>query len=131
LAGSLIGNAFTLSWYGKAATACTANAALGSQSTSAVSAAVNYTTDWQRFQLTHTFTLDNADQQLTVFLGSLAGCGALYLDGVKLELGSTPSSYNDYGNAGKVYLNGTRFSCKAEEVGCNLYSPTNGGATLP
>lgn len=130
-AGSLQGTTMTLSWYGKADTACTANAALGSQNTSAASAAVNYTTSWQRFQLTHTFDLDTTDHLVTVFLGSLASCGSLHLDGVKVELGTSPTNYSDYGSAGKVYLNGTRVSCKAEEVGCNLYSPANGGATVP
>jgi len=132
--GNLIGNTFTLSWYGKANGNCTVNAALGSLSTSAVSADVNYTTEWQRFQLTHTFALDNYDQQLTVFLGSLASCGldpAVFIDGVKVERGSSPTTYTDYGSSGRVYLNGTRVSCQVQEVGCNLYTPLAGGVAVP
>jgi len=131
MTGILHDQTVTLSWYAKAANTCQTRASIGSLSTSAVSADVNLTDNWQRFQMSLTYGPDNGDQIATVFLESRAACGNIYVDGVKLEKGSSASSYSEYGENGQIYLNGTRVSCSQEEVGCALYTPVNGDPVVP
>ncbi len=57
-----------------------------------------------------------------------------YYDNLKIEIinqsrGASP--YTNYGEGGKIYMNGSRFMCTAEEIGCQGYTPSNGDPMIP
>jgi hypothetical protein len=83
--------------------------------------------DWQIHEETITVPL-NINY---VWLGPiLYGDGVVYIDDFKFEAGNKFSSYQSYGAANKIYLKNPSV-CRAEEVGCELYTPTKGGQSLP
>ncbi|MFA6252976.1 MAG: hypothetical protein WCV69_01760 [Patescibacteria group bacterium] len=57
-----------------------------------------------------------------------------YFDNFKIEAVSEPraaSAYSNYGNDLKIYMNGSRFMCTAQEIGCQGYTPSNGDPMIP
>lgn len=59
----------------------------------------------------------------------------IWFDDIKLEIVSnvnkTATAYSEYGIGSKVYMNGTRFMCTQDEVGCQGYTPSNGDPMVP
>jgi len=101
----------------------------GSKSVSSV-----FSDGWQRLSLTFPASENIVDgggcrqlEKLNVYSNSAA---TFYLDAVKLEEGAVATSYKDYESGSKVYLNGERISCTADEVGCELYTPKSGGQPI-
>ncbi len=131
LSGQVAGKAMTLSWFAKATTACQTQATISSATAPGSTVDVSYTDSWQRYQLTYTFGVDVPDTQVLAVLQSKVSCGSLFIDGVKVEFGTRATAYTTYGQSGTVYLSGQRSQCTAQEVGCSLYSPTNGDAVIP
>jgi len=94
--------------------------------------------DWQRLSVTFPATENYTDsappcsghnrlEELRIFTNSAA---TFYVDGVQLEENSAASEYEDYGSSNKIYLNGQRTSCTANEVGCEKYTPTDGSQAI-
>lgn len=56
-------------------------------------------------------------------------------DNFKLEMTSASktnnTSFTAYGEGGKITMNGNRFMCTAQEVGCQGYTPSNGDPMIP
>lgn len=138
LTGPLADRTYTLSWYGKSADTnagdCTADVSISSQSLPAQSTTVTYTNEWRQYELATTFGVTNLDTSILLTLQ--AGCvGAggphdLFIDGVKFELNATASGFSSYGDGGKTYLK-SQFQCSADDVGCDLYTPLDGGVPVP
>ncbi|MDZ7799044.1 MAG: hypothetical protein U5L76_05775 [Patescibacteria group bacterium] len=100
---------------------------------------VDYTTDWRRYSVT--FTVDElalksdgspANSDMLVLLINTSGDPTidLFIDDLQIEEGGI-SSYKNYAESNKIYLNGERFSCPKEDVGCEEYSPVSGGQSIP
>lgn len=83
--------------------------------------------DWQQ----HIQTIVVPANRHYVWLGPIMfGDGVVYVDALKLESGNKASSYSEYGEINKIYLKSSS-SCQAREVGCELYTPVNGGQSVP
>ncbi len=96
------------------------------------SADASLTTGWQRFTLTTTFdpNITFADTAMTTFFTPRTCTSAtITIDDVLLEAGASFSDYREYGSENKIFLNNKRLSCRAEEVGCTLY--TSATDTIP
>jgi len=82
-------------------------------------------------------TFNSGDSiQCTVCVGaSFASSDDHFIDNVKVEITAAPnfaySTFSAYGAGGKIYMNGKRFMCSAEEVGCQGYNPDDGGPMVP
>lgn len=72
---------------------------------------------------------DTAPNEIRIHLDS--GNSGFYIDDLQLEEGDTTSNYAQYGASNQAYLNGRRLSCLKQEVGCNLYTPADGGEPIP
>ncbi len=82
--------------------------------------------DWQR----HVQTITVPKDRFYVWLAPiLYGDGLVYIDDIKLESGNTDSSYKDYGEVNKIYFKNA-LECQPGEVGCELYTPTNGDTAI-
>ncbi len=82
-----------------------------------------FTTNGEEISLAKLFVVSNANN-------------VSWFDDVKLEMISDPNetataNYSEYGTGSKININGTRFMCTAEEVGCQGYTPANGDPMIP
>ena len=84
---------------------------------------------------TCTFTTNAYTYGVLLNLLTTTGPGLAWFDDVKLEIVSsidkTASAYSDYGVGSKINMNGSRFMCTANEVGCQGYTPSNGDPMIP
>ena len=59
----------------------------------------------------------------------------IWFDDLKLEVVSSANNsgttYSPYGDGGRIVMNGDRFMCTADEVGCQGYTPLNGDPMIP
>lgn len=120
----LNGQSTTLTFYGKAA-GCSGFFGMRTSASGApyfVRKDVVFSNDWDRYTATLTYdpSLTYDSTVITTFF-EFSGCEAT-IDDVQTEFGTAFSSYKEYGEINKVYLNGERVSCRPEEVGCDLYS---------
>ncbi|MCK5211981.1 hypothetical protein KAJ89_04730 [Candidatus Parcubacteria bacterium] len=136
---SLAGQIMTLSFYAKD---CQAGDRLELDTSSTTLSATN---DWQYYSVTHIYppTTTGLDVDINIITNSCV------IDAIKLEFGSTGSSYGDYRQAGLInqklapdYLGcsganpGAECSqfvreCGPSEVGCELYASASDGLTVP
>lgn len=134
------GRTFTFSFYAKADAPCTVpygvqywDTAGGTFGTSqdAVFTTVN---EWQRFSITsqvpETPTGEDNGMVEPFIVNRNISC-TLTLDAAMLQEVNGTTTFSTYADAPKVYLNGNRVSCTADEVGCELYKPVSGGQTIP
>jgi len=84
-------------------------------------------TNWQRHAQTITIP---ADRFYVWIAPIIYGDGVVYFDNIKFETGETASSYRYYGEINKIYLKDA-LSCSIDEVGCELYTPSNGDPLVP
>jgi len=93
----------------------------------------NLTDQWQRYEATVNFS-DAIPPVWENVYGNLfadTGCNVIY-DAAMLEESNTDAGqYVEYGEINKVYLNGERNTCDADDVGCQWYSPLEGGDDIP
>ena len=141
---SILNRTFTVSFYAKASNACTLRA--GSSNGLGGSGFVweyygrttfNLTNDWRRYSYNYTvdrISLDDSGDPVSPNALSLGfrpnpDC-EIYIDAVQLEEGGL-TAYKDYGTTNLTYLNQTRVSCPADDVGCDKYTPVKGGVSIP
>lgn len=122
----LDGQSYTLSFYAKVASTCTASFGLRSLaggSPYVKTEPVDYASNWQRYTTTIEYdpALDYNNSQIVTFF-DMGNCGSILIDEVQLENSESFSSYKEYGSENKIYLSKDRVSCTEEEVGCNLYT---------
>lgn len=136
---------FSFSIRAKAAASCSATLKLGPNSSNTAlphipadnQTNMAVTTVWDTYDVTLTFP----DQVSTPALAGifdlkaglrLDGCAnqQLVIDSAQLEEAGGTSAYKDYGVGNAVYLNSNRVSCTAADVGCQTYTPTDGGADV-
>ncbi len=127
---------FTASVRAKAAAACTTrlivSTNLGGSNVS--SDQMSVTTDWQTFTTTLVLptqlqagTADDGKVGVAIQVG---GCANLIIDNAQLEHDG-PTTYKDYGAINATYLGAKRQQCTKEDVGCQLYTPTDGSPAVP
>ncbi|MBP9802110.1 hypothetical protein KBC40_00810 [Patescibacteria group bacterium] len=89
------------------------------------------TPDWQSESFSINFPINI---QATSFNINILGAGAI-LDAVKLEeVGANQtlaSSFTNYGDGARIFMNDDRQMCLLEEVGCRGYFPANGDPMIP
>lgn len=144
LAPALSGQTWTISFYAKAAVATTGNCFLFSANSSgtyleAPSSSFSITTSWQRFSFSATFS--NAS---TAFVQCRLGCsvngGIIWFDGLQVELGSSATTFNPFGNLNRANLNsrdsnaviGTSYGSvpySTDGGGCFDFASTTGGVS--
>jgi len=133
---------FTMSYYGKTDSG-TCNGDFGLRTPSAavdLDAAANiqntvtnsatYTTSWQRFTSTFylpdgTYDNDQAKHIIQAFVRP-SSCNIL-VDNLSLQAATAATEYVEYGTANLAYLNKTRQACSPVDVGCQQYTPVDGG----
>ncbi|NTU98947.1 hypothetical protein HGA64_02990, partial [Candidatus Falkowbacteria bacterium] len=138
------GEGYTVSFYAKNCVAGSYFSILDGVSSSSVAVTVP-ATEWQRFEVSHIFM--STGNTFNIEFGN-AGAGCL-IDSIKVEQGTKATEYSDYGQSGLIYekiapsylgcdgsadpaeCSDFARSCKYEEVGCELYTPTNGEAPVP
>lgn len=128
----LVDRSFTLSYYAKTTgPACTGDATLDVGGTTVNTVNQNYGPAWER----HVVVGDSVSPApvpnilLNVTIGTPT-C-EIIVDNVQLEEADGPSVYKDYGSVNNVYLNANRLACSASEIGCELYTPTDGSQRVP
>lgn len=134
------GRTFTFSFYAKADGACTVPFGIQYWDTSGgvfgtfQNAVFNAGGGWQRFSLTsqvpETPVGENNGMVEPMLVNYNIGC-TVTIDGAMLQEVAGATTFSSYTDAPKVYLNGNRVSCTADEVGCELYKPSNGGQNIP
>ncbi|NTW22297.1 hypothetical protein HGA34_01980 [Candidatus Falkowbacteria bacterium] len=138
------GESYTISLYSKN---CPAGSTISlKDGANTESASIESGGTWQLFSLSHVFL--SSGPSFDFEFNTPAGSSCL-IDAIKMEksIGATP--YSDYGATGLItekyapsYLGCDGVadpaeckdfarSCKFEEVGCELYTPTNGGLPVP
>ncbi len=97
---------------------------------------------WEKYEISFNANSDTARLRFYVHVGEA------YLDDVQLEIGSQASQYTDYGTRNLSYIkkapdyldcdndwvpacDNYAPSCDENELGCNLYIPTNGDPAIP
>jgi hypothetical protein len=89
------------------------------------------TPDWQSESFSINFPINI---QATSFNINILGAAAI-LDAVKLEeVGANQtlaSSFTNYGDGARIFMNDDRQMCLLEEVGCRGYLPANGDPMIP
>lgn len=93
----------------------------------------SYTTDWQRYSRTFeipegTYSNDRNKQFIEPYFRA-AGC-SIVIDNVQVETTASTSDYKDYGSTNLLYLKSGRHSCERTDVGCEQYSPADGGDSI-
>lgn len=136
------GRTFTFSFYAKTDSACSPSYGYGIQywdTTGGVfgafqTSSFTATDEWQRFSITsqvpETPTGDAIGRVEALIRNYNIGC-TLTVDGAMLQEVAGVNSFVSYADAPKVYLNGNRVSCTADEVGCELYRPVKRGEAIP
>lgn len=143
---------FTVSFYAKSEGAtCTIDTEITTGNEYSPSTSPSVTPEWQRFSYTYTFTTAEASRSaFTLFFRPTAACTYL-IDNVQVEEGSQLTDYKDYGTVNQAHLKRapdalgctgnpatdpvacSKFisKCTAGDVGCDLFTPTAGGAPVP
>jgi hypothetical protein len=95
------------------------------------SGTASYTPTWSRYSFVTPTPIPAgvSGSQITVNVQPVGGC-TLVIDDLKLEEGTTPTTYRDYG-ADQIHLLGTRTQCPVAAVGCQQYNPKAGGSPVP
>lgn len=127
----------------KAATACNARLSISTTlhradgtivQTVAANDTVAVSTSWQSLVTTLAIpsrsALSGPDDNRATITIHLGDCAALDFDNAQLQLGSA-TSYTTYGSVNKVTLNASRQLCTRQDVGCQLYTPTDGSPAVP
>lgn len=142
---SVLNRTFTISFYAKASNACAMRTSVKNGQSGAwadrpiIGGPFNLTIEWQRYSYTATFGESNIGydvngvpvnpNEILAMFRANHDC-AIYLDAVQVEEEGL-TNYKDYGSANLVYLNQTRTSCPTDDVGCEKYTPTKGGTSIP
>ena len=124
---------FTFSLRAKAAASCQATLSIGPDGITPVTVPAAVTTDWQTFSATlFNPPDDNTIGTYNIRSGfQLGACsGGVTIDNTQLEESAGPTQYKDYGAVNAVYLNGQRQQCTPADVGCQQYTPVNGGNAI-
>ncbi len=116
-----------------------------------VSLSVSELSEDSYVKLKGTFNSGDSVVCSVVSVGANYGSGLHYFDNVQLETGEFTSSYQEYGEVNKIYLRTAPwqncydddpsnnipecddyiFECQPEDVGCELYTPTNIDPAVP
>lgn len=95
---------------------------------------INVTTGWQ--SLTSTLVVPTqaevtgTDDNMVTLSIQVGNCSGLVIDSAQLEVDG-PTNYKDYGAVNTTYLGASRQQCTREDVGCQLYTPTDGSPAIP
>lgn len=139
---SLYERSFTASFRAKAPSlgsgaTCTVSLGLSSAAGSAAETPA-VTAEWQTISVTLFEPVTPADPNqvstsfdvaATLTLGNCAGQDVV-IDSAQFEENAGPTQYKDYGAINALYLNAKRQQCTAADVGCEKYTPQNGGAAV-
>lgn len=152
----LLNRTFTVSFYAKSQGAsCTLDTDITTGTERSPATSPTVTPDWQRFSYTYTFTTNEATRSaFTLFFRPSQSC-TYQLDNVQVEEGAGLTDYKDYGAVNVVHLkrppadagNDLRCTgntatdpaacskfiakCSADDVGCDRFTPVNGGIDVP
>ncbi len=132
---------FSGSMRAKAGTACSAVLSVSTKlkyasNNSAIAFAANVAvgTGWQ--SLTNTLVIPTqaevtgTDDNLVTISIQPGTCTSLVIDSIQLEHDG-PTAYKDYGAINATYLGANRAQCTRDDVGCQLYTPTDGSPAIP
>ncbi|MCB9802894.1 hypothetical protein H6761_02650 [Candidatus Nomurabacteria bacterium] len=123
---------FILSFYAKAPSAgtnLTFRISAGADSSSRSEILVP---EWRPYQIVHTFASDIENTSLGL---SFVSASNVLMDAMKLEevgaTQTTASTFTNYGDGGRIFMDDERVMCLAEEVGCQGYFPENNDPMVP
>ncbi len=149
------GKAFTVSFYAKTeGAACRPAFQMSTGGEYSPVANATLTPEWQRFSYTYTFTAGRTETSFVTFFRTTTDCSYL-VDAVQVDEGDQLTDYKDYGAVNQAHLklppaqggynlgctgNPTidppacanfALKCTADDMGCDLFTPLNGGQSIP